>query len=118
MNTARKRSILKSVLLPMAAIAALLLIIAWMAGSFRDRIEPGRDIPDAGAAEQAVAVSRESITVTEPVPASVGARQATTISSRILARITHTLKDEDTRSRILDSKDTKSAIAIFKEMEY
>ena len=37
---------------------------------------------------------------------------------RILARITHTLKDEDTRSRILDSKDTKSAIAIFKEMEY
>lgn len=37
---------------------------------------------------------------------------------RILARITHTLKDEDTRARILNSKDTKSAIAIFSEMEY
>ena len=37
---------------------------------------------------------------------------------RILARITHTLKEEEVRKRIIATKDTKSAIAIFKEMDY
>ena len=37
---------------------------------------------------------------------------------RILAQITHRLKDEETRKRIIASKDVKSAIAIFNEIDY
>lgn len=78
---------MKKWFLPIAAVALLLLIIAWMAGAFRDKIEPGLSELGHGKQEQAVAVLREDIVVTESVPASIGARQATTISSRTLARI-------------------------------
>ena len=37
---------------------------------------------------------------------------------RILAKITHTLKNEDTRKSIIESKDTKSVIGLFSQMEY
>lgn len=89
MNSVQSRNPLLKWLLPILAVAALLLIIAWMAGSFRDKIQPGLaelQTPDAGGA---IAATREEITITEPVPASIGARQATTISSRTLARITN-----------------------------
>ena len=35
---------------------------------------------------------------------------------RILEKITKTLRDEEVRKRILDTKDTKSAIAILNEV--
>lgn len=79
---------MKHGLIPLAAVAALLLIIAWMAGAFREKIAPGTTAPDAVRAADAIAVVRQDIQMTEAVPASIGARQATTISSRILARIT------------------------------
>lgn len=79
---------MKKWLLPIAAIAALLLIIAGMAGAFREKIEPGLSELVHGSEENAVAVVREDAVITESVPASIGARQATTISSRTLARIT------------------------------
>jgi len=79
---------MKKWLLPLVAVVMLLLIIAWMAGSFSDRVKPGLALPEPDAAQDTVTVMREEIQVTEPVPASVGARQATTISSRTLARIT------------------------------
>lgn len=80
---------LKSWLLPIAAIAGLLLVIAWMAGAFHDKVEPGTgpggggDLPPGAATVEAV-----DTVLTEPVPATISARQATTISSRIIARIT------------------------------
>ena len=79
---------MKKWFIPILAIVALLLIIAWMAGAFRDKIEPGltRNVLDDTA--DAVVVIREEGVTTESVPASIGARQATTISSRTLARIT------------------------------
>ena len=89
MNSAQSRNSLLKWLLPILAVAVLLLIIAWMAGSFRDKIQPGLAELQSPAAADAVAVIREEITITEPVPASIGARQATTISSRTLARITN-----------------------------
>ena len=79
---------MKKWLLPIAAITLLLLIIAWMAGAFRDKIEPGLGELGPGVDEDAVAVLREDAVVLESVPASIGARQATTISSRTMARIT------------------------------
>lgn len=79
---------MKKWLIPITAIALLLVIIAWMAGAFRDRIEPGLGESIPGETDNAVAVLREDAVVTESVPASIGARQATTISSRTMARIT------------------------------
>jgi RND family efflux transporter MFP subunit len=79
---------MKKWLLPIIAILVLLLIIAWMAGAFRARIEPGLEESAGPAATDSVTVRREEVLLTEPVPASIGARQATTISSRTLARIT------------------------------
>jgi len=78
---------MKKWLLPIAAVALLLLIIAWMAGAFRDKVKPGLAELGPGEKENAVAVLREDVVVTESVPATIGARQATTISSRTLARI-------------------------------
>ena len=37
---------------------------------------------------------------------------------RILAQITHRLKDEDTHKRVVNAPDTKSVISIFNEIEY
>lgn len=82
-------SLFRKWLLPLFAVIMLLLIIAWMAGSFRTRIEPGLQTLESVAGEEPFAVIRKEVQVTEPVPASIGARQATTISSRTLARITN-----------------------------
>lgn len=79
---------MKKWIVPVAAIVMLLVIIAWMAGAFRDKIEPGLSDAPQGAVEGAVPVLRENLPVIESVPASIGAREATTISSRTLARIT------------------------------
>ena len=77
-------------LAPLLAVLALLLVIAWMAGAFRDQVAPGTAAPGpAGPVPaDALAVERVRRAATEPVPATIGARQATTISSRIIARIT------------------------------
>ena len=82
---------IKKWLLPATAIVVLFIVIAWMAGSFRSKIEPGLTVPEAIPALDTFAVRREKVQLNEPVPAGVGARQATTISSRTLARITHIL---------------------------
>lgn len=75
-------------MVPLIAVIALLLIIAWMAGSFRTKVEPGLQSFEASPGAEPFAAVRRDVLLTEPVPASIGARQATTISSRILARIT------------------------------
>lgn len=84
-------------LMPVTAVVVLLLIIVWMAGSFKDKVEPGLTTLDQAESRDPVTAVAEEIMVTEPVPASIGARQATTISSRTLARITQiTVRAGDT----------------------
>lgn len=78
----------KKLLLPLAAIGVLLLMVAAMAGLFSDKIAPGvAEIHPVNTAD-AVPVRLETGAYTEPVPASVEAKEATVISSRLLARIT------------------------------
>lgn len=79
---------MKKLLLPLGAIVVLLLMVAYMAGSFRDRIEPGTAAIATIDVSAAVPVRLVSGLVLEPVPASVEAKEATVISSRLLARIT------------------------------
>jgi membrane fusion protein (multidrug efflux system) len=85
-------SLLKKWLLPLFAVLALLLIIAWMAGTFRDKVEPGVISGEPVAAgTDTYTVNWQELGSTEAVPATISAKQATTISSRIMARITSLL---------------------------
>ena len=79
---------LRKWLIPLAAVVSLLLIIAWMAGSFHQKIQPGTQSSASESGSDPVTAQRVTVAIHEPVPASIGARQATTISSRTLARIT------------------------------
>lgn len=79
---------MKKLLLPLLAILVLLLMVAYMAGYFSERIEPGLAEAPGLQSSDAVPAVLERMAVTEPVPASVEAKEATIISSRLLARIT------------------------------
>lgn len=79
---------MKKLLLPVIAIAVLLLMVAGMAGYFSDKIEPGVNEPPVADTAAAVAVVISTAPFSEPVPASVEAKEATIISSRLLAQIT------------------------------
>jgi membrane fusion protein (multidrug efflux system) len=78
---------MKKILLPLLAIVALLLMIAWMAGLFVKKIEPGMVASEQTVTGDPVTVEASVVTIIEKVPASVEAAQATLISSRLLARI-------------------------------
>lgn len=77
----------RTLILSFVALAGLLVVIAMMAGMFRDRIEPG--LVDRGAPKQADAfvVQRSTLQGMEAVPASVEARETTLVASRLLARV-------------------------------
>jgi len=75
-------------LLPLLALLLLLLIVAWMAGLFSDRIDPGLQPLTPTAVGDAEPLEEVEQPLTESVPGSVRPREATVISSRILARIT------------------------------
>lgn len=71
------------------ALVGLFLLIGWLAGIFNDSIDPTlapAGAPNVPAAELYV-VSRQEVTITESIPATVIARDDTMISSRILARV-------------------------------
>ena len=73
---------------PVVAVLVLLLMVAFMAGYFKDKIEPGLDASTPADESGAVPARLEQAPLTEPVPASVEAKETTVISSRLLARIT------------------------------
>jgi len=78
---------MKKIILSLLAIVALLLMIAWMAGLFTEKIPPGTNAIVQTNLGEPVAVEAYDVAITESVPASVEAAQATLISSRLLARI-------------------------------
>ncbi|MDP5063271.1 MAG: efflux RND transporter periplasmic adaptor subunit [Haliea sp.] len=72
------------------AVGVLVLLVAWMAGVFDQRLAPGL-APQPGEQAAVYRVTVETVPVSEPVPGSVEAKQATLISSRIMARIERVL---------------------------
>jgi membrane fusion protein, multidrug efflux system len=83
----------KKWLAPIGAVLALLLMVAWMAGMFHAKVPPDV-LPTANptsAPVGAFTVELTEVAATEAVPATIGARQATTVSSRVMARITRIL---------------------------
>jgi len=71
-----------------SSFVLLLLLMAWMAGRFEDRIPPGRaDAPAAAGGADAVTVHAEIEPVLEQAVGTVRARDEIVVSSRITARI-------------------------------
>jgi membrane fusion protein (multidrug efflux system) len=69
------------------AIVVLAIMVLWMAGIFDSRIAPGTHEPETPENQPTIQVSLKQHAIFEPVPASVEAKQATVISSRIMAQI-------------------------------
>jgi RND family efflux transporter MFP subunit len=78
---------MKKIILSLAAVVGLLLMIAWMAGVFSQKIPPGTNTITQVETGEPIAVTVSEVTVIEKVPASVEATLATLISSRLMARI-------------------------------
>jgi len=89
-NSPPKKSIAQKLLIPATALTILLLMVAWLAGYFNEKVSPA-----INESKHQVHINIENIytvvsttkAIYEPVAASVEAKQATIISSRILARI-------------------------------
>lgn len=77
----------QKILLPLLASVILLLMVAWMAGVFSDRVAPGRDTTPQALLADVISIVHSEQVIIEAVPASIEAKQATIISSRIMARI-------------------------------
>ena len=75
------------IVIPIFTILILVLLIAWMAGVFKEKMPPGSASLESVISHETIAVTRRKQPVYESVPAGIEAKQATIISSRILARI-------------------------------
>ncbi|MBQ74943.1 MAG: efflux transporter periplasmic adaptor subunit [Gammaproteobacteria bacterium] len=74
-------------IIPAACILGLALAVAWMTNIFNERISPGTVASAAQPVGDPMPVVAREITIVEPVPGTIVAKQATDISSRILARV-------------------------------
>jgi len=87
MNT----TLIKKSFIPIIAIVILLTMVAWLAGSFDDKIAPSlqsnEHLNSLAKDDEKFIVSYSNKMSYEPVAAGVEAKQATIISSRLLARI-------------------------------
>lgn len=89
-----EKSTLQKLLLPFIAITVLLIMVAWLAGSFDDKVSPALNenvnnysLANISNPTNTFKVTASTAITYEPVAASIVAKQATIISSRILARI-------------------------------
>lgn len=105
---------------PTLAVVVLALMVLWMAGTFDTRIAPGTHVTETHERQPTIEVSLRQQDLFEPVPASIEAKQATVISSRIMAQIERVnvragdmvnkgqvlikLEDSDLQSRVSQAK--------------
>jgi len=75
-------------LLPLLALVVLLAAVAWIAGMFDQKISPGLASQAVSQEEDFVPADLLEVPVLEAVPGSLQAKQATLVSSRIMAGIT------------------------------
>ena len=132
-QTKADKSTVQKVFIPVVALTILLLMVAWLAGSFDEKVSPAlndktnkkisAEIIDPNNSYTVVA-SKEAIL--EPVAASLVAKQATIISARILARIEQIngrsgnlvkkgdlliqLEQNDLQSQVLQAKQNVNAM--------
>ncbi len=75
-------------LFPVLALTVLLVAVAWMAGVFKQKIEPGLDAKNEVQGQNYVLAEQRKVKIMEVVPGTLAAKQATLVSSRVMARIT------------------------------
>ncbi|MBL4764208.1 MAG: efflux RND transporter periplasmic adaptor subunit [Colwellia sp.] len=88
------KSTRQKIVIPVIALTILLLMVAWLAGSFNEKVSPALNETVHRQTNAAMVKQHNSYTIVaskeaifEPVAASVTAKQTTIISARILARI-------------------------------
>lgn len=93
-HTKADKSTVQKTLIPVVALTVLLLMVAWLAGSFDEKTSPALNDKANNQIRASIIDQNNSYTVVasneaifEPVAASLEAKQATIISARILARI-------------------------------
>ena len=125
---ATQKSIFAKLLIPTIALAILLIMVAWLAGSFDEKVSPNLSVKNENSSLEVLnlhTVTELKNKVYEPVAASVEAKQATIISSRILARINKVyvragdtvkkgakliqLEQHDLQSQVLQAKQNVNA---------
>ncbi|SEL64734.1 RND family efflux transporter, MFP subunit [Colwellia chukchiensis] len=81
--------LIKNSLMPISAIIFLLTMVAWLAGSFDEKVAPGLDnnLQQASTNNNSYTLSYSEQVIYEPISGAIEAKQATIISSRILASI-------------------------------
>lgn len=127
--TTQHSNVRKKVLIPLLAISFLLLMVAWLAGSFNNKVAPAfnESIPTL-ANKDHFTVTPIDEEVFEGVAASINAKQATVISSRLLARIEKinvragddvkkgdvliTLEQKDLASKVIEANEQVNAMQV------
>ncbi len=129
MNTpqVQQHTIVKKILIPVLALIILLVMVAWLAGFFNDKVLPGFELPSPALVNSAsYKVKSSTEAIFEGVSASITAKQATIISSRLLARIDKinvrsgdnvkkgdiliTLEHNDLSSRVIETREQVNAM--------
>lgn len=124
MNTpqVQQNSTTKKIIIPLLTLIILLVMVAWLAGSFNDKISPSFEQPSLPLIKPNIfTVKTSTEAIFEGVAASITAKQATIISSRLLARIDKinvrsgdsvnqgdiliTLENKDLSSKVIESKE-------------
>ena len=88
-----KSSLIKKSIIPVMAILILLVMVVWLAGYFDEKVAPTQQnnahlkLTNSSINSENYKVSYSEEVIYEPVSASIEAKQATIISSRILSRI-------------------------------
>ena len=73
--------------IPVFTVVGLLVVVAWMAGVFTNQVAPGLLERQADKALNSFSVKYITRPIIESIPAGIKAREATLLSSQILARI-------------------------------
>lgn len=87
MQDIEKKSFIKKLTLPLITLLGLLLCVAWLAGLFDNKIAPRLNESKVGNHQDIYTVVLTHDEVYEPIAASITAKQASIMSSRLLARI-------------------------------
>ena len=132
-NTKAHKNMIQRILIPLAALTILLLIVAWLAGSFNEKVSPALNDKVNNKISAAMIDQNNSYTLIaskeatfEPVAATLKAKQTTIISARILARIEEMhsragdlvkkgdlliqLEQNDLKSQVLQAKQSVNAM--------
>jgi|TARA_B110000908_G_scaffold170805_1_gene231452 RND family efflux transporter MFP subunit len=82
-----KQAWIQKLSIPLLTLVGLLLSVAWFAGLFNDKVMPNVTKPLVQNYKDVFTVTPQNTIVFEPIAATINAKQASIISSRILARI-------------------------------